>query len=405
MPESKSHLTQPLTLPCGVTIKNRIAKAAMTERLANGKQQATNQLVKLYDHWSANGAGLLISGNIQVDRRYKEASGNIVLEEESGLEALSEMIKAGKRNDTQFWAQISHAGRQSTIFSTFRPLAPSAVQLKKLGLFAKPKAMTAEQIKEVEDRFVKTAKLCQQAGFTGVQLHAAHGYLLSQFLSPLTNQRKDDYGGPIENRARLLFDIVRRLRSELGEEFPISVKLNSADFQRGGFDEADSLFVIGELEKLGIDLLEISGGTYENLKFLTERYQKESTKQREAYFMDFAKQVRDKTKLPLMITGGFRTRAFCEEVLGNEELEMIGFARPFLVDSDFPKQFMDNPETRVADTTFHMPIKMLKDFAEGGYYDYQIHRLAAGNSLSPNYSPYLAVLRLTWNEMRKGWFR
>lgn len=401
---NSNSLNQPLSLPCGVTIKNRIAKAAMTERLANRKQQATPALVNLYDQWSSNGAGLLITGNILVDARYKEASGNIVLEDDSGLEPMSKMVAAGKKNNTHIWAQISHAGRQASIFSTFRPIAPSAIKLKKLGLFAKPKAMTLEQIKDVEDRFVRTALLCQQAGFTGVQVHAAHGYLLSQFLSPLTNQRSDGYGGTIENRARLLFDIVRRLRTEIGDAFPISVKLNSADFQRGGFDEQDSLFVIGELEQLGIDLLEISGGTYENLKFLTERYQKESTKQREAYFMDFAKQVREKTNLPLMITGGFRTRAFCEEVLDNKELDMIGFARPFLVESDFPRQFLDNADGTVADAKFHMPIKMLKDFAEGGFYDYQIHRLAANKTLKPNYSPYLAVLRLTWNEMRKGWF-
>lgn len=404
MSYSNSFLSNPLTLPCGVTIKNRVAKAAMTERLANSQQHATQELVQLYDQWAANGAGLLITGNILVDRRYKEASANIVLEDESGLNDLSDMVVAGKKNDTQLWAQISHAGRQSSIFSTLKPIAPSAIQLKKLGLFAKPSAMTIEQIREVEDRFVNTAELCQKAGFTGIQVHAAHGYLLSQYLSPNTNRRTDKYGGPIENRARLLFDIVKRLREELGTGFPISVKLNSADFQRGGFDEKDSLFVIGELEKLGIDLLEISGGTYENLKFLTERYQKESTKQREAYFMDFAKQVRERTNLPLMITGGFRSRAFCEEVLANKELDMIGFARPFLVDRDFPGQFINNPEGRVADASFHMPIPMLKDFAEGGFYDYQIHRLAARKMLNPNYSPWLAVLRLTWNEMRKGWF-
>ena len=404
MSNSNSFLEKPLTLPCGVTLKNRIAKAAMTERLADRKQQATPALANLYDQWASNGAGLLITGNILVDRRYKEASANIVLEDETGLRELSKMVTAGKQKDTHIWAQISHAGRQASIFSTFKPIAPSAIPLKKLGLFAKPKAMTLAQIKDVEDRFVRAASLCQKAGFTGIQVHAAHGYLLSQFLSPNTNHRADEYGGSIENRARLLFDIVKRLRSELGASFPISVKLNSADFQRGGFDEPDALLVIGELEKLGIDLLEISGGTYENLKFLTERYQKGSTQKREAYFIDFARQVREQIKLPLMITGGFRTRAFCEEVLRHEELEVIGFARPFLVASDFPKPFLEHSEGSIADATFHMPIEVLKDFAEGGFYDYQIHQLAAGKQLKPNYNPFLAVLRLTWNEMRKGWF-
>lgn len=404
MPDPSSYLQQPLTLPCGVTIKNRIAKAAMTERMANRKQHATPGLENLYRMWAGNGTGLLITGNILVDRRYKEAAGNIVLEDESGLEPLARIAAAGKENDTHVWAQISHAGRQSSIFSTFRPIAPSAIQLKKLMLFAKPKAMTLGQVREVEDRFVTTAKLCQQAGFTGVQVHAAHGYLLSQFLSPGTNQRQDEYGGTIENRARLLLDIVRRLREELGTGFPIAVKLNSADFQRGGFDEADSMFVIGELEHLGIDLLEVSGGTYENLKFLTERYLRHSTRQREAYFMDFARKVRQQSKLPLMITGGFRSHAFCAEVLKNEELEMIGFARPYLIEPDFPRSFLQQADHSVQDATFQFGIRSMKDLAEGGFFDYQLHRLAAGKDPKPDYNPYLAVLRLTWNEMRKGWF-
>ena len=200
--------------------------------------------------------------------------------------------------------------------------------------------MSLEQIADVEKRFITTAMLCKQAGFTGVQIHAAHGYLLSQFLSPSTNMRQDEYGGCIENRSRLLLDIVKGVREEVGSGYPIAVKLNSADFQHGGFNEEDCMRVIEKLEELEIDLLEISGGTYENLTFLTKRYERESTQKREAYFMDFARKVRIKTKLPLMITGGFRSRSFCEEVLSNKELEMIGFARPFLSDRDFPKSFL-----------------------------------------------------------------
>ena len=397
-------LLKPYTLPCGVTIKNRIAKAAMTERLANKKQQATKELSQLYNLWSNNGAGLLVTGNIMVDSRYKEASANIVLENESGLNPLEEMVKAGTQNSTHLWAQINHAGRQASIFSTFKPIAPSAIQLKKLMLFAKPKAMTTDEIKEVENRFVATAKLSKKAGFTGVQIHAAHGYLLSQFLSPKTNERTDDYGGSIDNRARLLFDIVQRVREEVGENYPISVKLNSADFQRGGFNEEDALYVIKTLEKLKIDLLEISGGTYENIIFLTQRYERESTKQREAYFLDFAKKIRKETALPIMVTGGFRSHAFCNEVLNNKELEMIGFARPFLTNKNFPKNFLEDENSKIGDATFKFKIKKMKDFAEAGFYDYQIHQLAKGKEIKPKYNPYLAVLRLTTNELIKGWF-
>ena len=405
MSTTEKYLLEQLRLPCGAVLKNRIAKAAMTERLADKHQYATEAHEHLYSHWASNGAGLLITGNILVDKRYKEAAANIVVEDESGLGQLKKMVAAGTVNDTHLWAQISHAGRQASIFSTFKPIAPSAVQLKKLMLFAKPKAMTIAQIKDVEDRFVRTAKICRKAGFTGVQVHAAHGYLLNQLLSPLTNLRNDEYGGDMMNRGRLLFDIVRRLRADLGDNYPIAVKLNSADFQRGGFSEDDSLLVIQELEKLGIDLLEISGGTYENLTFLTDRYVRESTRQREAYFMDFAAKVRKHTNLPLMITGGFRSHQFCEEVLRNKELEMIGFARPFLADADFPKRFVEDSDARVADAAFDIGIKQLKDMAEAGYYDYQIHRLAAGKSLAPDYNPYVGLVRFTKNEMVKGWFR
>lgn len=264
--------------------------------------------------------------------------------------------------------------------------------------------MSLDQIKEVEERFVTTARLCKIAGFTGVEIHAAHGYLLSQFLSPNTNLRTDVYGGNIENRARLLFDIIKRLRKDLRKNYPIAVKLNSADFQRGGFDEEDAIFVIKRLEDLSIDLLEISGGTYENHTFFTERYERESTRKREAYFMDFARKIRTQTQLPLMVTGGFRTVDFCENVIKNKELELIGFARPFLNDADFPKRFLSGEKPQIKDATFDFKIKKMKDFAEAGFYDYQIYQLAKGRPLKSNYNPYLAVLRMTKNELVKGWF-
>tara|TARA_B110000240_G_scaffold99302_1_gene112491 strand:+ start:3866 stop:5095 length:1230 start_codon:yes stop_codon:yes gene_type:complete len=402
---SPTYASQELQLPCGAVIKNRIAKAAMTERLANKRQYANKELENLYRHWNNNGAGLLITGNIMIDGRYKEASANLVLEDEKAIASLSKMVAAGSTNGTHLWAQISHAGRQSSIFSTFRPIAPSAIQLKKLLLFAKPKAMTLEQIKDVENRFVKTALLCQKVGFTGVQVHAAHGYLISQFLSSNTNARTDEYGGTMENKTRLLVDVVKCIRKEVGRDFPISVKLNSADFQRGGFDEEDALYVIKSLDQLGIDLLEISGGTYENLKFLTERYQRKSTRKREAYFMNFARKVKEHTNLPIMVTGGFRSHSFCEEVLKNKELEMIGFARPFLTEKHFPKHFLKESNSRINDATIDFKIKKLKDFAEAGFYDYQIHRLAKGKTLQPKYNPYLGVFRMTMNELFKGWFK
>ena len=386
-------------LPCGAKLSNRIAKAAMTERLANSNQHANQKHINLYKHWSDTGSGLLITGNILVDKRYKEATGNIVIEDECGLAQLQKMTKAGTQNGTHLWAQISHAGRQSSIFSTFSPIAPSAIALKKLFLFKKPRAMTSLEIEDVIGRYVYAAQTCQKAGFTGVQIHAAHGYLLSQFLSPKTNVRTDEYGGTIENRAKVLLEIIRKTRKAVGHNFPISVKLNSADFQRGGYDEADAFWVIQELENLGVDLLEISGGTYEQVDFFLQR---ESTRKREAYFLDFANQVRTRSNIPLMVTGGFRSAEFSEQVLQNNELDIIGFGRPYLLDTSFPKSFLDGKI--IKDTNINFKLRAALDMAEAGYYDYQIHQLANHKPLKLDCNVYFATLRFTKNEM-KGWLR
>ena len=404
MSQENEKILSPFRLPCGVVLSNRIAKAAMTERLAK-KSGRVNQLHRrLYGHWAASQAGLLMTGNIMIDKRYKESGGNLVLEDESHISSLKELTKIVTDKNKHLWAQISHPGRQATIFSTFKPVAPSPIRLKKLGLFAKPRELQSIEIDDIINRFVNTARLCKEAGFTGVQFHAAHGYLLSQFLSPRTNKREDEFGGPIENRSRMLEKIISKSRKALGQYYPISVKLNSADFQRGGFDEDDAFYVIRKLEYLGIDLLEISGGTYENIVFLEKENIRESSRQREAYFLDFAKKIRGKVRLPLMVTGGFRSLSFCREVLSKDELDIIGFARPFLIREDFPECLFSGHLDRIKDPSPTIKIRALADMAEGGYYDYQIHRLAQNKSLKPNYNPYAAVFRLTKNELLKGWF-
>jgi len=396
-------IQEPFKLPCGVELPNRIAKAAMTERLSRKNNHANEMHETLYEKWGSSGTGLLISGNVVVDKRYKEAGGNIVIEDESGIEPLKKMATAVTKNGSQFWMQISHAGRQATIFSTFRPIAPSSVQLKKMLLFAPPREMSETDIEDVISRFVNTAKIAQKAGFTGIQIHSAHGYLLSQFLAPKTNQRTDKWGGSIENRARLLFAIYEKTRAAVGNDFPIGVKLNSADFQRGGFNEEDGLFVVKQLEKMGVDLLEISGGTYENIDFLLSKL-KPSTQRREAYFMDFATLIRKECNIPLMVTGGFRSSAFCEEVLENNEIDIIGFARPYLIDEHFPATFLKSGSAKIVDVNKLTGIKQLEDFSEAGFYDYQIRQLATNKPLNMKISPFKSVVWLVKNEMAKGWF-
>ncbi|MCB0548727.1 MAG: NADH:flavin oxidoreductase/NADH oxidase family protein [Phaeodactylibacter sp.] len=397
-------LTTSLTLPCGATLRNRLAKAALTERLSRADYLPNELHRRLYQSWAEQGPGLMLTGNIMVDKRYLESAGNVAVEDESALPALQQWTQAGKANGQHLWAQLSHPGRQCSILVTLRPLAPSAVKLKKLGLFAKPRAMTEAEIEEVIQRFVRTAGLCKEGGFTGIQIHAAHGYLLSQFLSPRTNRRTDAWGGALENRARLLMTILRETRQALGSDFPIGVKLNSADFQRGGFVEEDALQVVRWLTEAGVDLLEVSGGTYEHLAFLVmdETGVKESTRRREAYFLDFARKVRQVSDVPLMVTGGFRSRSFAEEALERGELDVIGMGRPFLTEPGQVGAFLRGELERFSNLKVRTGFKNLEDMAEGGFYARQLILLARGKALRLDMSPLAAALFVPLHEMRKA---
>ncbi len=347
-----SPLAAPLALPCGATLPNRIAKAAMTEGLADTRARPSPELERLYGLWSDGGAGLNLSGNIQIDADHLERPGNVVIDREPDAtmaDAIKRWAQAATRNGNHFWAQISHAGRQTMAAVNPHPKAPSAV---KLGLpggqFGEPVALTGDEIRDIVRRFGVAAKACKDAGFTGVQVHAAHGYLISQFLSPRSNLRTDEWGGSLENRARLLMEAMAATRAAVGSAFPVAVKLNSADFQRGGFAFEDSLQVASWLERAGADLIEISGGTYEQPKLLdieglepvADQHVAASTLAREAYFVDFAKAMKGAVKTPLMVTGGFRTRAAMEQALSVGAADVIGIGRPMCTMTDAPNALL-----------------------------------------------------------------
>ena len=345
-------LSDIVELPCGASLPNRLSKAAMTEGLATGNGVPTAELARLYGLWSDGGAGMLLSGNIMVDKDHLERPGNVVIDQPPNQEmrdALRRWAEAGTRNGNHLWAQISHAGRQTQKIVNPHPKAPSAV---KLGLpggqFGQPVALTEKEIDDIVSRFGVCAAAVKEAGFTGVQIHAAHGYLLSQFLSPRSNQREDQYGGDLANRARMLLAVVDAIRGAVGPDFPVAVKLNSADFQKGGFAFEESLQVAQWLQDHGIDLIEISGGTYEQPKLLgisgleeeEEQNVAQSTLMREAYFVDFAVAMGDKVKVPLMVTGGFRRRAVMQQAVETGSADVIGIGRPMCVMTDAPKQLL-----------------------------------------------------------------
>ncbi|MGB5810659.1 MAG: NADH:flavin oxidoreductase/NADH oxidase family protein [Polyangiales bacterium] len=340
-------LARPLTLRCGATLSNRITKAAMTEGLADPDDTASDRLETLYGRWSDGGAGLLVTGNVMVDRRYLERPGNLVIDDNGGLDALRRMAKAATRNGNHAWMQINHPGRQCTRMSSNHPVSASAVKMRgMLGLMAAPRALREEEIHDVIQRFATVAKVAQDAGFTGVQIHSAHGYLSNQFLSPYTNRRTDGWGGSLENRARFLLEVYDATREAVGDGFPIGAKLNSSDFQKGGFTNEDSAQVARWLCDRGLDLLEISGGTYEQMALfgqLGDEQEKkaESTRRREAYFLEYARVIREAAKeVPLMVTGGFRTAALMRDVVETGEVDVVGLARPFCVRPDLPKQLL-----------------------------------------------------------------
>ena len=344
-------LSTPITLPCGQTLPNRIVKAAMSEGLSDARGHATPRLEALYRRWGAGGAGLLLSGNIQVDRDHLERPLNVVLEDESGLDALRPVVAAAKAGGARFWAQISHTGRQVSSHINPAPLSASAVDLdvtRDAGFsFATPVAMSEAQISNAIARFARTAALAREIGFDGVQFHGAHGYLIAQFLSPRTNLRSDDWGGSLKNRARFLLETIAAVRAAVGPDFPVGLKLNASDFQKGGFTNAECVEVVGWLNETSLDLLELSGGSLEQPKMMGLQFQEdgidarpESTQRREAYFLDFAANVRAVAKMPVMVTGGFRTRAGMEAALAAGELDLIGLGRPLIVDPDLPAKLI-----------------------------------------------------------------
>lgn len=418
-------LAQPLTLPCGAVIPNRIAKAAMTEGLADGTNRANTRFTTLYERWGAGGAGLLITGNVIVDRWHLERGGNLAIDGEQdnlARAALAEMAAAGKAHGAKFIMQLNHAGRQTQKMINMTPKAPSNIGLKMgNGRFGTPVPLTISEIEKVTAAFVNAAKVAHDTGFNGVQIHAAHGYLISQFLSPLSNRRSDMFGGSLMGRAKCLLDIVRAVRVACPTPFIVSVKLNSADFQKGGFSEDDSAQVAAWLEGAGCDLIEVSGGNYEQPRMINfdrkdpkARKKRGSTLKREAYFMDFVPKLRSATSLPLMVTGGFRSADAMAAAINNDHIDMVGLGRPLLLNPNGAGEILSGAKAELAsrdsDLTIgpsilgpNSPISFLRDLnawgALGWYYEH-IYALADGKMPAEKLSVIKALLAYDKTEGR-----
>lgn len=334
--QQRVSLFEPLQLPCGVILKNRIAKSAMSDSLGDGTGHPTTEQIRLYQRWAEGGVAVSIIGEVQGSSGYAEKHGNLVLNETSDLAKFRELAQQGGASDTQLWLQLGHAGALAYA-PTSNPKGPSALDLPGLRCAA----LTVDEINQLPSEFARTAQLAQQAGFGGVQVHAAHGFLLSQFLSPLFNKRSDQYGGAIANRMKLLLDTIDAIRARVGPRFPIAVKLNSSDQLEGGFEQDDGLDVVAALDRSSVDVIDISGGTYfPGAKSASDGAGKGP------YFIEFAKRARAVTSKPLMLTGGFKTRVQAEEAVASGAADIVGLARALVLEPSLPNlwQADQNPE-------------------------------------------------------------
>ena len=396
-----TEMFSPLGLANGAIIPNRLCKAAMEENLCDWGQVPGQRLNTLYQYWADGGVGLILTGNVMVAPDALTGPGGVVLQDDSSLEKFAVWAAVGRSGGAQFWMQINHPGRQVYSAMGEQAYSPSDVELD-MGsfskMFAQPRALSNDEIETVIKRFATTARLAEQAGFSGVQIHAAHGYLVSQFLSPLVNQREDQWGGSLANRARILFEIVEAVRAKVGPLFCVSVKLNSADFQQGGFAQQDAKWVVQQLNQMNVDLVELSGGSYERPAMQGGAESKQansSSLRREAFFVEFARDIASIAQMPIMVTGGILKRSVAIDTLQKNSagfaVKMLGIARGLAFEPDLVNHW------KQAEFAVNLPVinwknKVLTALAVMSVTKTQLNRMAVGKTPKYTSSPAFALL-------------
>ncbi len=358
----------------------------MEENMAGRDLQPDSALYSLYRYWAHGGAGMIITGNVMIDCHAMTGPGGVFLPQEGSLKAFEKWANVIKSGGAKALMQLNHPGRQMPSQFGSRALAPSPIPLK-LGRyskkFARPVAMTSEQIHQITHQFAVAAKRAKDAGFDGVQIHAAHGYLLSQFLSPLSNQREDEWGGSLQNRARFLINVVCQVRALCGNDFIVSVKLNSADFQRGGFSDDDATEVVSMLSRLNVDLIELSGGNYES-PAMQGGGDMSSALKPEAYFMAFAARIAQQSDVPVMTTGGI-TRLNTAELVLEAGYEFVGIASAMAFTPDLMRKWQQKPDYSGVTPQCNWQDKTLASLVKMAKVRRQLRRL--GNDFTTMHNP------------------
>ena len=397
---TESLLFTPITLPNGTTIKNRFFKSAMSEGMGTRDFQPKKNIATLYKRWAEGGTGLIITGNIMVDPKGTAEPGNIVFDKNSNMEILKNWAKQGQQHGAKVMVQLNHPGKQAPKTIAKETVAPSAVPLGNglNKLFSTPRALTTSEVEELVQKFVTSAKVAKEAGFSGVQIHAAHGYLISQFLSPHDNRRTDKYGGSLENRMRFLKEIYLGMREELGKDFTIGIKINSTDFKEDGLTEEDSLKTIIELANLGLDFVEISGGTYERPAMMGAT--SKSTNQ--VFFAEYSKKLKQKIEIPVIVTGGIRSINAMNTLLNDNTTDFIGIARPLTIDPNIPNKIKQGTYTIVETTRVSTGVKKL-DKIFGSllgivYYQVLMQNIAKGKEPKATKNAWPSLIQAVYNQ-------
>lgn len=393
-------LFTPITLPNGTTIKNRFFKSAMSEGMGTKNFQPKKNIATLYKRWAEGGTGLIITGNIMVDPKGTAEPGNIVFDKNSNMEILKNWANQGQQHGAKVMVQLNHPGKQAPKTVSKQTVAPSAVPLGNglNKLFSTPRALTTSEVEELVQKFVTSAKVAKEAGFSGVQIHAAHGYLISQFLSPHDNRRTDKYGGSLENRMRFLKEIYLGMREELGKDFTIGIKINSTDFKEDGLTEEDSLKTIIELANLGLDFVEISGGTYERPAMMGAT--SKSTNQ--VFFAEYSKKLKQKIEIPVVVTGGIRSINAMNTLLNDNTTDFIGIARPLTIDPNIPNKIKQGTYTIVETTRVSTGVKKL-DKIFGSllgivYYQVLMQNIAKGKEPKATKNAWPSLIQAVYNQ-------
>ena len=326
----------------GMSLQNRLVRSATWEGMCEPGGRPTPKLAGYYANLARGGAGLIISGYTFIRPDGQQLPGQMGIHSDAFTAEMQALTSAVHHQGGKICLQLVHAGGQtSTRIIGRQPVAPSAVAVAQFP--ETPRELSREDIADLVVHFGKGAARAREYGFDAVQLHASHGYLINQFLSPLTNRRSDEYGGSVENRSLFLLEVYRAVRGAVGNYFPVLVKLNGSDNLAGGLELDDALYAAKALDEEGVDAIEVSAGTAASGNRTPVRQGIESREQ-EAYNLPLAYRIKNAVSCPVMVVGGLRSFEIAEGIIRREEADYISMARPFIREPHLVRRWLEGDE-------------------------------------------------------------